>query len=95
MSSQSKKISVKDAFGASLLIAGLILALIGFSKAGGETYTFTYKGVEELLLNFNALNLNWRVFFGGVFMFFGLGLWIFPSQARINRETGWKPLGME
>lgn len=95
MATSKKKISVKDAFGGSLFLAGFILMLIGFSKSGGDVYTFTYEGFEQTLRNINADNLNWRVFFGGVFMFFGLALYIFPSQAAINKETGWKPLGMD
>lgn len=78
--------SVKNAFGASLLVIGLLLAMIGWSKRGGETVTKTIQGTEVVVRNSDNYNLNWRAFFGLTFAGLGIGLLAFPANSTIDRE---------
>ncbi len=78
--------SVKNAFGASLLVAGLFLAMVGWSKRSGETVTKTIQGKEVVMLNSDSYNLNWRAFFGLTFAGLGIGLLAFPGINTIDRE---------
>ncbi|TAE47453.1 MAG: hypothetical protein EAZ89_17835 [Bacteroidetes bacterium] len=75
---------MKNAIGGSLLAFGLLIMIIGFNKSSGATITNKIDGKEYVYNNTSSYNLNWRAFFGGVCIFFGAGLLIFPSQRVID-----------
>lgn len=76
--------SVKNAIGTSLLVAGLLLAIVGWSKRGGETVEKEIQDKEVVLRNIDNYNLNWRAFFGLTFAGFGVGLLAFPSENKVD-----------
>lgn len=76
--------SVKNAVGTSLIVIGLLLALVGWNKRGGETVTKDIRDTEVVVRNIDNYNLNWRAFFGLTFAGLGLGLVAFPSNKKIE-----------
>jgi hypothetical protein len=76
--------SVKNGVGTSLLLFGILIFLIGSRMGAKPEVTQTYNGVEQVVFNRDSYNLNWRMFWGGVVIFLGAGLLIFPSQAKID-----------
>ncbi|MDP5170826.1 MAG: hypothetical protein NWR72_11320 [Bacteroidia bacterium] len=77
--------SVKNAIGTCLLIFGLGLAIIGWSKTSGETITKEINGKEVVLRNSDNYNLNWRAFFGLTFAGLGFLIALFPGDDVIDR----------
>lgn len=76
--------SVKNVIGACLLATGLLLAIVGWSKRGGETVEKEIQDKEVVLRNIDNYNLNWRAFFGLTFAGLGVGLLAFPSNKTID-----------
>lgn len=76
--------SAKNAIGTSLLIAGLLLSIVGWSKSSGETVTKEIQDKEVVVRNIDNYNLNWRAFFGLTFAGLAVGLLVFPSNTTID-----------
>ncbi|MEM6764008.1 MAG: hypothetical protein AAF824_02885 [Bacteroidota bacterium] len=75
---------MKNFFGTILLVSGLFIMIVGWSRRDSETVTEEVNGTEIVVKNSEAENFNWRSFYGGLIAFFGFVGLVFPSQKVID-----------
>ncbi len=78
--------SVKNAIGTSLLVVGLLISIVGWTKRSPEAISTEIQGKEVMIRNSDNYNLNWRAFFGLTFAGLGVGLLGFPANKDIDAE---------